>query len=268
VKKNPYLESLSSQRCSGSRDSSRSTYSWPNSESKNSGNNRCFSVGVATVNVNHDECPSTWGGGTSPVMYTGNILSSDKPCVVVKWFRMSKRCVYVYERCPGLTNVSRCVCQVHFEGGGYHRYFTVSSTSHVRKMISFKLMVPVYVYQVITISSMWWRSSATQDCYIGTVGPYALWATSTDRLTTSTLVSEIRTLKTSYVFDTPRTWHSAVITTSIISVCCWFDGLVYRTIRVPTCCHLSLTLRLYWCFQLVCLVCVPSWTSPRDVRHS
>ena len=67
-------------------------------------------------------------------------------------------------------------------GGGRHRYFTVSSTSRVRKMISFKLMVPVCAYQVITISSMWWRSSSTQDCYTGTVGPYALWAASTDRL--------------------------------------------------------------------------------------
>jgi hypothetical protein len=51
-------------------------------------------------------------------MYTGNILSSDKPCAGVKWFRTSKRCVYVYERWSDLTNVSRCVCQVHFDGGG------------------------------------------------------------------------------------------------------------------------------------------------------
>ena len=184
MKKNPYLESLLSRKCSGSRGSSRSTYAWPISESKNSGNSRCFSVGVATVNVNHDECPSTWGGGTSPVMYTGSILSSDKPCAGVKWFRTSKRCVYVYERWSDLTNVSRWVCQVHFDGGVSHLYFTVSSTSRVRKMFSFKLMVPVYarVYQFITISSMWWRSTVTQECYTGTVVPYALWKTSTDRL--------------------------------------------------------------------------------------
>ena len=86
------------------------------------------------------------------MVYTGNILSSDKSCAGVKWFRTSKRCVYVYERWSGLTNVAHYVyerwsgltnvahCQPYFDGGGRHRYFTVSSTSRVRKMLSFKLI--------------------------------------------------------------------------------------------------------------------------------
>ena len=89
-------------------------------------------------------------------VYTGNILSCVKPCAGVKWFRTSKRCVYVYERWLGLTNVARCVCQFYCEGAR-HLYFTVSPMSRIRKMLSFKLILPVCAcaYQIITISSVW-----------------------------------------------------------------------------------------------------------------
>ena len=62
-------------------------------------------------------------------VYTGNILSCVKPCAGVKWFRTSKRCVYVYERWLGLTNVARCVCQFYCDGG--RAPFVLYSVAHV-----------------------------------------------------------------------------------------------------------------------------------------
>ena len=52
---------------------------------------------VVTVNVNHRSSPLIGGGGTSPVIYTGYIVSCEKMCSGVNWFRTSTRCVYVYE---------------------------------------------------------------------------------------------------------------------------------------------------------------------------
>ena len=61
------------------------------------GKSLCFSVVVVTVNVNHRSSPLIGGGGTSPVIYTGYIVSCEKMCSGVNWFRTSTRCVYVYE---------------------------------------------------------------------------------------------------------------------------------------------------------------------------
>ncbi len=55
--------------------------------------------------------------------YTGSILSGDKPCAGVKWFRTSKMCVYVYERWPGLT---ACVCTLNKS----YYYFKYVVTTH------------------------------------------------------------------------------------------------------------------------------------------
>ncbi len=62
----------------------------------------------------------------------------------------------MYEWWTGRSNVARRVCQFHLSGGSSHSYFTVSSLSVVRKMVSFKLIVPVCArtHHVNTISGI------------------------------------------------------------------------------------------------------------------
>jgi hypothetical protein len=71
--------------------------------------------------------------------------------------------------------------------------------------------------------------------------------------------------KTCFVFNSPRTTHSFVITTSIISVCSCWPGLVYMTTGVPSLVHVIVERRWNLRFQLVSFACVLSSTSVRHV---
>ena len=124
------------------RGSSLSLYAEPISESKKSGKSLPFSLGDATVNENHGECPSI-SGRPCPSEYTGYTVPSEEK-LSGEWLCMERtRCVCVCVWWCGRENVAKLVCQFQLSGGSRHSYSTVSSLSVVRKKVSFKLIVPV-----------------------------------------------------------------------------------------------------------------------------
>ena len=73
--------------------------------------------------------------------------------------------------------------------------------------------------------------------------------------------------KTCFVFNSPTTSQSLFITTSIISVCVFWPGLVYITTGVPSFLHVVVESCWNLRFQLVSFACVSSSTSVRHVSH-